>query len=106
MTDGARHPSRRILAAMAAPAAVVLALLGVYIAGYGVFDETFLRVGVYALAALVLILQGAERRFAEAPRSRWLWLVDAALFACLAVSTWRYFAIGEELEIGLYYFTT
>src|SRR5690606_758707 len=68
-------------------------------------DETVMRVGVYALAALVLIAQSASERFADEASSRWWWLLDAALLACLIVSTERYFAIGEELEIGLYFFT-
>ncbi len=105
MTEGEGHPGRRMLAALAAPLAVALALLGVYIAGFGVFDETFLRVGTYALAGVVLILKAAEQRFTEKPSHRWWWLMDAALLICLAVSTQRYFAIGDSLEIGLYSFT-
>ncbi|MCT7377875.1 TRAP transporter permease [Chelativorans salis] len=107
MNDTAkRHAGERFAGILAAASATLLALLGVYIAGFGLFDETVLRVGVYALAAFVLILEAAKFRFADGPARRWWWLADAALLLCLAISTQRYFAIGEELEIGLYFFTT
>jgi TRAP transporter 4TM/12TM fusion protein len=100
----ARHGVHRAIGVIAATCAVALALLGVYIAGFGLSDETVMRVGVYALAAFVLILQSVADRFTEEKSKRW-WLLDAALLVCLIISTQRYFTIGEELEIGLYFFT-
>ncbi len=104
--EGTHPPVRRMLTFAFASLSVLLALLGVYIAGIGVLDETFLRVGIYALAAAVLILHRAERRFAGKPARRWWWLADAALLVCLIASTHRYFVIGESLQIGLYSFTS
>lgn len=106
MGDGAtRHPARRMLAILRASLSTALALIGVYIAGFGLFDETVLRVGTYALAAVVLVLQAADLRFAGTNAQRWGWLLDAALLACIVVSTQRYLVIGEALETGLYFFT-
>src|SRR5690606_30734138 len=71
----------------------------------GLFDETVLRVGTYALAAFVLILRAVEARFEAHANQRWWWILDAVLLAFLVVSTVRYFQIGEAVEVGLYYFT-
>ena len=106
MREGvAPHPARRIFASLAWVLAVVLALLGVYVAGYGLLDETVMRVGTYALAALTLVFTAIAARFGDPPRRRWWWLADALLLIILGVSTWRYFVIGEALEIGLYSFS-
>ena len=101
----ARLGVQRTMSAVAMASSAALAVLGVYIAGFGLSDETVMRVGVYALAAFVLILQSANRRFADERSARWWWLLDAALLLCLVISTYRYLAIGNELEIGLYFFT-
>lgn len=101
----ALHPIRRVLTGVSWALCTVVALLGVYVAGYGILNETILRVGTYTLAALALIAAAAIGRFDEPPRRRWWWIADAALFVSLAASTLRYFAIGGALEIGLYSFT-
>ncbi|MFV0383957.1 MAG: TRAP transporter permease [Paracoccus sp. (in: a-proteobacteria)] len=81
--------------------AAVLALLGIYIAGFGSLNETALRVGTYAFAGAIVIFSATSRR-----RDRvWLVLLDLALLVALIVSAQRYFAIGEMLETGLYFFT-
>ena len=106
MTEGAaRHPARRALGGLSWALSAALALLGVYVAGYGLLDETVLRVGTYALAALALITAAASERFDHTRRRRWWWLTDAVLLVCLAVSTHRYFVIGDAVEIGLYSFS-
>jgi hypothetical protein len=48
---------------LAVISAIGLSLLGTYIAGFGVLNETLLRVGVFTLAAIVMILNGAAQRF-------------------------------------------
>lgn len=102
----APHPLWRVLSGLTSVLAGGLALLGVYVAGYGLVNETVLRVGTYALSAVVIILAAALGRFGDARTRRWWWLADAVLLAGVVVSTQRYFAIGERLEIGLYSFTT
>ena len=100
-----RFVMQGIAGAGAAACAIFLAVLGVYIAGFGLSDETIMRVGVYALAAFALILRSARDRLAGAASGAWGLLFDGALLVCLVLSTRRYFAIGQELQIGLYSFT-
>ena len=95
---------RRVATTVQWIAAIALALIGIWIAGFGSFDETLLRVGTYALAAFLATLTAALVRFEGARRMRWLWILDALLLAGLAISIHRYFQIGEALEIGLYFF--
>lgn len=85
--------------------AVALALVGIWIAGFGSFNETLLRVGTYGLAAALATLTIAIRRFDQKGWKRWLWLVDLVLILGLGLSIWRYFQIGTALETGLYFFT-
>lgn len=105
-SDPERRFVSRTIGLATAVCSIFLAVIGVYIAGFGMSDETVMRVGVYALAAFVLVAISVSNRFAEDGSSRWWWLLDAALLTCLVVSTMRYFAIGKQLEIGLYFFTT
>lgn len=95
---------RSVLSYLTTPLSIGLALLGVYIAGFGLFNETVMRVGTYALAATVLILHAYDRRYETSAKMRWFWLVDVALLIGLAFAILRYFEIGEALEIGLYSF--
>lgn len=81
--------------------AAILALMGVYVAGFGALNETLLRVGAYAFAAAIVIVLGMSRR----TENRWMLALDALMLVVLAISTQRYFAIGEMLETGLYFFT-
>ncbi|RVV98060.1 TRAP transporter fused permease subunit [Mesobaculum littorinae] len=84
--------------------AVILALIGVWIAGFGSMSETLMRVGTFALAGAVALTARAAERFEPGAR-RWMLVLDAVLLAALAVAIWRYFQIGQALEIGLYFFT-
>ncbi|WP_201285584.1 TRAP transporter permease [Chelativorans xinjiangense] len=93
----------RALARLSAPLAIALSLLGLYIAGFGFLNETMLRVGTYALAALILILHTMGEGKGRLGRARFL--VDLLLLAGLALSVWRYLQIGKALEIGLYSFS-
>lgn len=97
---------RSVLNAASLAAAVLMACLGVYIAGVGIFNETLLRVGMFGFAAaIVLVLSVAENR----DNSAWGLIrdvIDILLLALLVFSLWRYFEIGKALEIGLYFFST
>lgn len=103
--DAGLNRAGMILSVIAAFAAIALSLLGIYIAGFGVLNETLLRVGIFSLAAIVVILNSVAQRFHLAGTARLFWIVDALLLAALALSIHRYFQIGEALEIGLYSFT-
>lgn len=94
----------RIAQFVAAVLGLTISLVAIQLSGFGTINETLTRVGTYALALSAAIflslsspapgLRGVARR-----------AFDAALFAALATSTWRYLQIGYELEEGLYSFT-
>ncbi|MFN4098821.1 MAG: TRAP transporter permease [Pararhodobacter sp.] len=91
------------LNALTALAAVSLALVGIWVAGFGGFSETLLRVGTYALGGAVLLLVSFSRDIAG---RRYLSLAaNAVLALALAVSVMRWFEIGQALETGLYFFS-
>ncbi|MCB1360691.1 MAG: TRAP transporter fused permease subunit [Rhodobacter sp.] len=105
MSDTApRRPLRNAVTAIQAAGAVILALIGIYVAGFGSFNETLMRVGTYALAAALATITVAGLRFDADRRWRWMWIVDIALLVGLAISVYRYFQIGAALETGLYFF--
>lgn len=101
----ARRPLRTVVIAVQAVGAIVLALIGIWVAGFGSFNETLLRVGTYALAAAIATVTVAAVRFDGPKWGRWLWALDIALLAGLALSVTRYFEIGTALETGLYFFS-
>lgn len=103
MTDGKRNWLSMPMRRLAQIGAIILALLGIYIAGFGSLNETLLRVGVYALAGVVVFLRSPSQRGEK--DNLLLDLMDLALIALLAWSVYRYFQIGAALETGLYFFT-
>ena len=92
----------RVLSATAALGAIALALIGIWVAGYGSPSETLLRVGTFTLAATVLLVAAIGKRLEDGRPIAIL--ADVLLLAVLAVSIWRYAQIGEALETGLYFF--
>ncbi len=96
----------RLLTAVLIPAAILLSLVGFWIAGFGSNDETLMRVGAFTLSCVIVILYSAARRAeAKGLAAPLGWLLDAALFIGLAIAVHRYFQIGKALESGLYFFT-
>lgn len=97
-------PVQRGLALIAALLATALALVGIWIAGFGGFNETLLRVGTYALGGAVLLAVSLERHLVT---RKFLSLAfDLVVVAALGVSVWRWMSIGQALETGLYFFST
>ncbi|MEO3388684.1 TRAP transporter fused permease subunit [Mesorhizobium sp. CAU 1741] len=82
-----------------------IGLLGLYIAGVGVLDETLLRVGVFALGAVLLLMESVQLRNEQGGWKRLGIIVDLILLVGFAVAIVRYMQIGEALQIGLYMFT-
>ncbi len=83
---------------IAAP--LILAMIGsiVYTAGWGIYDDTLVRVGTFSLASVIILYM---RMTAE--KSSWVTrLIDLALIAAVLTATYRYFWVAEELETGLY----
>lgn len=94
----------RIAQFVAAVLGLTISLVAIHLSGFGTINETLTRVGAYALALSAAIFLSLS-----SPAPGWRGFArrafDAALFAALATSTWRYLQIGYELEEGLYSFT-
>ncbi len=84
---------------------IVISLVGVYLAGLGVLDETLMRVGVFALSGVLLLLISIGDRIVQGKRHFFGSLLDIALLLMMTLAVWRYFEIGRALQIGLYMFT-
>lgn len=69
-----------------------------YTAGWGIFDDTILRVGTFTLSCVILLYASMTRQ----GRAWWYRLVDLALLAAVLAAAYRYFWVAEELETGLY----
>jgi TRAP transporter 4TM/12TM fusion protein len=94
----------RGLGFLAGALGLALSAVALHIAAFGVANETWTRVGAYTLALAIAIVFSLS----EAPGGRrgvGRRIVDAAMLVGLLLSTWRYLAVGHELEEGLYSFT-
>ncbi|MDD7972696.1 TRAP transporter permease [Roseinatronobacter alkalisoli] len=103
MDQGENAAGARFLNAATALLGVSLALVGIWVAGFGGFSETLLRVGTYALGSVVLLLVSFSRDIAG--RHYIATGANVVLALALAVSVIRWFEIGQALETGLYFFT-
>ena len=80
-----------------------LVVVGVvfYVSVFGVFSDSYLRVGMLLIGGLLLILYAAGRSGS---------LLDRGLLAgvaiCLSLSVYQYFRAAEEIETGLYFLTS
>jgi TRAP transporter 4TM/12TM fusion protein len=84
-----------------------LALSGViivvvfYVSVFGVFNESYLRVGMLLIAGLLILLTRAE--VTKSPIGKLLALVTAAF---LGAAVYQYFRAAAEIETGLYFLTS
>ncbi|WP_040818297.1 TRAP transporter permease [Litoreibacter arenae] len=72
-----------------------------YVSVFGVFSESYLRVGMLLVSGLLILLTQIERD--EGLIGRLLALVTAA---CLSVAVYQYFRAASEIETGLYFLTS
>nr|WP_252731492.1 TRAP transporter fused permease subunit [Lentibacter algarum] len=72
-----------------------------YVSVFGVFSDSYLRVGMLLVGGLLIILSGFGR-------SGSLWDSMLLLFTAvaLALSVFQYFRAAEEIETGLYFLTS
>lgn len=95
----------RALAGLVAAGGIALALLALYLAGFGVFEEVILR-SASVCAAGVLVILAAPMGPGRAGAARMVgWAFDLAVIAAFLGSIWWYFGVYEELETGLYFLT-
>ena len=80
-----------------------LVIIGVvfYVSVFGVFSDSYLRVGMLLAGGLVIILTGLRRSDSLADRGL---LVATAI--ALSLSVYQYFRAAEEIETGLYFLTS
>lgn len=72
-----------------------------YVAVFGVFSESYLRVGMLLVSGFLILLAQAER--STGVIGRILALITAAL---LAAAVYQYFRAAAEIETGLYFLTS
>jgi len=72
-----------------------------YVSVFGVFNESYLRVGMLLVAGLLILLSQIEG--SKNLAGRLLALITAA---CLGVAVYQYFRAAAEIETGLYFLTS
>ena len=90
-------------------AALLLAGLAFYTAGFGMFDEVYQRsstVGVAAVLVILLMPLASIHQFESGWRCTLLWLVDLTLMALIVLAILWYFSVNDEIMEGIYTFTT
>ncbi len=70
----------------------------IYTAGWGIYDDTLVRVGTFCLSVIILI--GAK--LINYKSSFLNKCVDLFLIALISAAVYRYYWVSEELESGLY----
>ncbi|ABG33122.1 C4-dicarboxylate ABC transporter permease [Roseobacter denitrificans] len=72
-----------------------------YVSVFGVFSESYLRVGMLLVGGLLILLAQIER--SNSPLGRVLALVTAGF---LGLAVYQYFRAAAEIETGLYFLTS
>jgi TRAP transporter 4TM/12TM fusion protein len=83
---------------LAAPLFMAMVASIFYTAGWGIFDDTIVRVGTFTLSCVILLYVRMVASDSSWPRR----LFDLALIAAVLASAYRYFWVYGELETGLY----
>ncbi|MGB1214540.1 MAG: TRAP transporter permease [Pikeienuella sp.] len=72
-----------------------------YVSVFGIFNESYLRVGMLIAGGLLILLSQIER--SDSPIGKMLALITAAF---LSVAVYQYFRAAAEIETGLYFLTS
>ena len=80
-----------------------LIVIGVvlYVSVFGVFSDSYLRVGMLWVGGLLIILSGSRKS-----RSLWDSMLLLGATVALGLSVYQYFRAAEEIETGLYFLTS
>ncbi|MFP7672714.1 TRAP transporter permease [Marivita sp. S0852] len=83
--------------------ALSLAVIAVvfYVSVFGVFSDSYLRVGMLFVGGLIIILSALGRPGGLADRG-----VLVAIALALSLAVYQYFRAAEEIETGLYFLTS
>ncbi|MBV0934265.1 TRAP transporter permease [Marinobacterium weihaiense] len=88
------HPAKLL----GAPLFLMMVASIFYTAGWGIFDDTLLRLGTFTLSCVILLYASMTRQ----ERHWWARLIDLGLLLAVLAAAYRYFWVAEELETGLY----
>lgn len=91
--------SRSINGVSLALSALIIAVV-FYVSVFGVFNESYLRVGMLLVAGLLVLMF----HFSESPKI-FDKLVAVVTAGFLAIAVWQYFKAAAEIETGLYFLT-
>jgi TRAP transporter 4TM/12TM fusion protein len=103
----ARLAGLRPAPAIAATIGLFLALLAIYTAAFGLFNDVFHRGLVLGLSAIAIVLAeplAARRADATRHARALLWSVDIAMAVAWGFAIYWFFAVQDELWGGLYEF--
>lgn len=89
---------RFLMKTIAAPLFLLMVASILYTAGFGVFDDTILRVGTFSLAVIILFTVHALKEQSSVLAR----IFDLLMIALTLAATQHYFMLMEELESGLY----
>ena len=91
--------------ALADKAVLILSLIVIgvvlYVSLFGVFSDSYLRVGMLLVGGLLIILSGSRKS-----RSLWDSMLLLGATVALGLSVYQYFRAAEEIETGLYFLTS
>ena len=91
--------------ALADKAVLILSLIVIgvvlYVSLFGVFSDSYLRVGMLLVGGLLIILSGSRKS-----RSLWDSMLLLGVTVALGLSVYQYFRAAEEIETGLYFLTS
>ena len=91
--------------ALADQAVLILSLIVIgvvlYVSLFGVFSDSYLRVGMLLVGGLLIILSGSRKS-----RSLWDSMLLLGVTVALGLSVYQYFRAAEEIETGLYFLTS
>ncbi|WP_439111510.1 TRAP transporter permease [Lentibacter sp.] len=91
--------------ALADKAVLILSLIVIgvvlYVSVFGVFSDSYLRVGMLLVGGLLIILSGSRKS-----RSLWDSMLLLGVTVALGLSVYQYFRAAEEIETGLYFLTS
>lgn len=81
-----------------APLFIIMVASVVYTSGWGIYDDTLVRVGTFSLAVILLL----SYKMVYKERALLNTIIDLIMIGVIIAATYRYYLVSEELESGLY----
>ncbi len=93
--------NRSAFALMALALSLVIVGVVFYVSVFGVFSDSYLRVGMLLVSGILIALIDFERT-----TSRMNWLALALVSVALSLGVYQYFQAAAEIETGLYFLSS